>query len=67
MIAKMRINKKQMRSTFVIEGKEARRALTTNLMPSSLDIIRSGLRPLKALNAFKDFIASKLTSNNARP
>lgn len=43
--------------TFVIEGIEASKALTTSLNPSFLLITLSGLKALSALKAFKDFKA----------
>lgn len=44
------------KTTFDIDGKDASNAFTTNFIPSSLEITRSGLNARKALSAFKDFI-----------
>jgi nucleosome binding factor SPN SPT16 subunit len=52
-IEKIRMNREQTRSTFFIEGRDARRAFTTNRIPSFLDITRNGLKALSALRAFK--------------
>jgi hypothetical protein len=38
--------------TFFIEGIDASKALTTNLIPSFFEITLSGLNALRALNAF---------------
>jgi len=46
------MNKEQTRSTFVIEGIEARRAFTIKRIPSFLEITLSGLKALNALRAF---------------
>jgi len=40
--------------TLPIDGREARRAITTNLMPSFLDITLRGLKALMALKALRD-------------
>ena len=48
------MNNKQTMSTLDMEGIEAKRAFTTNFIPSFLEIILSGLNALKALRAFKD-------------
>lgn len=49
------IKRPQTNKTLVIEGIEESRALTTNLIPSFLEIILNGLNALKALKAFNDF------------
>ena len=61
------MKRKQIRSTLVIEGREANKAFTTSLIPSSLEITLSGLKPLNALKAFRDFIASRFTLKIASP
>ena len=43
----------QTSKTLVMEGTEAKRASTTNFMPSFREIILSGRNALKALKAFK--------------
>ena len=43
----------QTSKTLVIDGTEAKRASTTNFMPSFREIILSGRKALKALKAFK--------------
>jgi hypothetical protein len=53
MIAKIKMNSEQTRSTFVIEGIEARRAFTIKRIPSFLEITRRGLSALKALRALR--------------
>ena len=40
--------------TLVIDGSEDSRALTISFIPLFLEIIRSGLRALRALRAFTD-------------
>jgi hypothetical protein len=54
-IAKMSMTNEQTKSTFVIEGIDARRAFTTNFIPSSLEMTLNGLNALSALNAFKAY------------
>jgi len=65
---KMSMNRVQTSSTLVIDGIDARRAFTTNLIPSSLAIILNGLKALNALRAFKDYRDCILTpaTKNAR-
>ena len=53
MIEKIKMNNPQTRITFAIDGIDAIKAVTTNFIPSSFEITLSGLRALKALNAFK--------------
>jgi hypothetical protein len=48
------MNTKKTRSTFFMDGTEAKSTLTTNLIPSFLAMTLKGLSPLKALKAFKD-------------
>jgi len=54
-IAKIRMKRMQTIVTFIIEGREAKRAFTISFIPWFLEIILSGLKALRALNAFTDF------------
>jgi len=52
-IEKIKINSEHTRSTFDIEGIEARRAFTISFMPSSLEMTLKGLNALRALKALR--------------
>ena len=58
MIAYISNNRTDTVITFVIEGSELRRAVTTNLMPLFREITLKGLSARKALNAFSDLSES---------
>jgi len=55
MIAKMRTNRAQAIVTLVMDGRDESKAFTINFIPWFLEIILSGLRALKALNALSDY------------
>jgi hypothetical protein len=54
-IEKIRMNREHTSKTLVIEGRDAKRALTTNFMPSFLEIILRGLSALNALSALRAY------------
>jgi hypothetical protein len=60
-MAKIRRNKDPTSKTLPIEGRDAKRALTTSLIPSFRDIILSGRR---ARNALKALIADNYYISN---
>jgi len=50
---KIKMKREHTRSTFVMEGRDARRAFTTRRIPSFLLITLRGLNPLNDLKDFK--------------
>lgn len=63
-IEKINIKREQTSNTFVIEGSDANKAFTTNLIPSFLLITLRGLKARSALNdlrAYSCYISMPIT------
>lgn len=66
MMEKIKMKREQTSKTFDMEGIEAIRAMTTNFIPSSLEITLSGLKARNDLKAFSNDIVVMSTPANIK-